>query len=172
MKMFERLMPLARREVLRKYVQFCIIGGTGVAVDMAIIWLLASPAILGWNLTLSKVLAAEVAIFSNFLWNDLWTFRDMVAGTDWSSRLIRLGKFNLICAAGIVISVLLLNLQVYGLKMNLYLANLCSIIVVSVWNFYMNLRFGWTQPVADKAQDQAALIVPLMCDGKSPENRN
>ena len=52
-------------------------------------------------------------------------------------------KFNLICLAGIVWSVLLLNVQVYWLTMNVYLANFISVVLVSVWNFALNLRFGW-----------------------------
>jgi len=49
----------------------------------------------------------------------------------------------LICLAGIGWSVLLLQAQVAGLGMNVYLANLISIVAVSVWNFGMNLKFGW-----------------------------
>jgi dolichol-phosphate mannosyltransferase len=111
---------------------------------MGIIYLLADSSTLRWNLTLSKVIAAEVAIVNNFFWNDLWTFRGLEAGpSDWAVRINRFGKFNLICVLGIVLSVLLLNLQVYWLHVNVYLANLVSIIVVSVWNFAMNLKFGW-----------------------------
>ena len=129
---------------LRRYSQFCVVGLSGLAVDMTIIWLLASPSRLGWNLTLSKVIAAEVAIFNNFLWNDLWTFRGLGAERSrWLPRLIRFGKFNLICVAGVACSVLLLNVQVYQMHMNVYLANFISIVVVSVWNFLMNLKFGW-----------------------------
>jgi len=128
----------------RRYAQFCIVGGGGIAVDMGFIWLLAGKNMLGWNLTLSKVVAAEVAIFNNFLWNDLWTFQGMGAERSrWLPRLIRFGKFNLICLAGIGFSVLLLNVQVYLLNVNVYLANFISIMLVSVWNFLMNLRFGW-----------------------------
>jgi len=111
-------------------------------VDMAVIWLLADPANLGWNLTLSKVLAAEAAIVNNFLWNDVWTFRGL-GGGGWRGRAARFAKFNLICLAGIGWSVLLLQAQVAGLGMNVYLANLISIVAVSVWNFGMNLKFGW-----------------------------
>lgn len=59
------------------------------------------------------------------------------------NRLARLVKFNLICLAGIGWSVLLLNVQVYGLGLNVYLANLIAIVLVSLWNFLLNLRFGW-----------------------------
>ena len=68
------------RRVAKRYAQFCFVGSSGVVVDMGLIWLLASPAMLGWNLTLSKVIAAEVAIFNNFFWNDVWTFRDLGSG--------------------------------------------------------------------------------------------
>src|SRR6266545_3155823 len=88
--------------LLRRYVKFCVVGGTGLVVDMGVIWWLASPGRLGWNLTVSKVIAAEVAILNNFLWNDLWTFRGLgVARYAWRERLFRLAKFNLICVAGI-----------------------------------------------------------------------
>ena len=134
--------------LLKRYTQFCIVGGTGVIVDMAILWLLASPFTLGWNLSLSKVIAAEAAIFNNFLWNDLWTFRGLTGERKTPRQgMIRFLKFNLICAVGIGLSVLLLNIQVYWLNMNVYLANFISIVLVSIWNFFMNLRFGWNAPV-------------------------
>ena len=133
--------------LLKRYARFCIVGGTGVLVDMGIIYFLASPCLLGWNLSLSKALAAEVAIINNFVWNDAWTFYGLAASRNLClERLARLGKFNLICAAGIGLSVLLLNAQVYRLNMNVYLANFISIVLVSIWNFFMNLRFGWNAP--------------------------
>jgi dolichol-phosphate mannosyltransferase len=139
-------MPLSLKSfggrLFRRYAQFCVVGGSGVAVDMGLIWLLADPRALGWNLTLSKVLAAEVAIVNNFLWNDVWTFRGCAAG-GWGPRRNRFVKFNLICSVGIVWSVLLLNLQVYGWHWNVYFSNFMAIVLVSVWNFWLNAKFGW-----------------------------
>ena len=133
--------------LLDRYARFCIVGGTGLVVDMGILWLLASAYMVGWNLSLSKVIAAEVAIINNFTWNDLWTFRGLAgSGNIRVERLARFAKFNLICVAGIALSVVLLNIQVYWLKINVYLANFISIVLVSVWNFFLNLRFGWNAP--------------------------
>src|SRR5439155_16100997 len=88
--------------------------------------------------------------FNNFVWNDIWTFRGLGAERgSWLERLIRFSKFNLICVAGIALSVLLLNVQVYWLHQDVYLANLISIVLVSVWNFSMNLRFGWHKSAAE-----------------------
>lgn len=135
------------RRMLKRYIKFCIVGGSGMMVDMFTIYLLVSTAFLGWNLTLGKVIAAEVAIVNNFIWNDVWTFRGLgAAQIGWRQRVGRFAKFNLICLAGIALSVLLLNLQVFILHLNLYLANFISIVLVSVWNFFLNMRFGWAIP--------------------------
>jgi len=128
-------------KLLNRYARFCVVGGTGLAVDMGIIWLLASPDWLAWNLSLSKVIAAEVAIINNFVWNDVWTFREL--GSGGKARFARFLRFNLICVAGIGLSVLLLNVQVYWLHLNVYLANFIAIVLVSLWNFFLNLKFGW-----------------------------
>jgi len=143
------------RRMLKRYIKFCIVGGSGMMVDMFTIYLLVSPAFLGWNLTLGKVIAAEIAIVNNFIWNDVWTFRGLgAAQIGWRQRGARFAKFNLICLAGIVLSVLLLNVQVFVLHLNIYLANFISIVLVSAWNFLLNLRFGWNSPATRTRRSQ------------------
>jgi dolichol-phosphate mannosyltransferase len=138
-------------QTLRRYIRFGVVGATGVAVDMAVLFLLSDPRMLALNLSLGKALAAETALVNNFVWNELWTFGDISgAQSHWRARLGRLGKFNLICLAGIGLSILLLNGQVRHLGMNIYLANLVAIVLVSVWNFSLNLKFSWITPVASK----------------------
>jgi len=131
--------------LLRRYFRFGVVGASGIAVDMATLFVLTDPRMLGLNLSLSKVLAAEIAILGNFIWNELWTFRDLAVDSLWAARMARFGKFNLICLAGIGLSVLLLNVQTRCFGMNMYLGNLLSILVVSLWNFGMNLKFGWSK---------------------------
>jgi dolichol-phosphate mannosyltransferase len=151
MKLATVLKDIGLRRLVRRYAQFCVVGGSGMVVDMLVIYLLASPTMLGWNLSLSKAIAAEVALVNNFVWNELWTFRGLNGGEDrLSERLRRLLKFNLICLAGIAWSVVLLNVQVYGLGVNVYLANLIAIVLVSVWNFYLNLRFAWKRAATSR----------------------
>lgn len=136
-------------QLVLRYGQFCAVGLTGVVVDMGVLHLLAGGAFLGLNLSLSKAVAAEVALLNNFVWNELWTFRGYGAG-GCRGRWLRLLKFNLICLSGIGLSVLLLNLQVKVLGWNLYVSNLSAIVVVSVWNFWLNWRFGWSSPKREK----------------------
>ena len=124
--------------------KFGVVGATGVAVDMAALYVLADPRMLHLNLSVGKALAAEVAIISNFVLNDCWTFRDLAqADASQIGRLARLGRFNLICLIGIGLSVFLLNVETRAFKINMYVGNLIAIVVVSIWNFGMNQRFGW-----------------------------
>ena len=60
-----------------RFLRFALVGASGVVVDMAMLFLLSDPRALGFGLTRSKVVAAELAIINNFLWNDAWTFRDL-----------------------------------------------------------------------------------------------
>ncbi len=139
-----RLSHIRQRFPAGRFLRFGLVGLTGVLVDMAVLYLMHTG--LGFPLTRSKIVAAEVAIINNFIWNDAWTFADVsMQQWGWSARLKRLLKFNLICLAGVVLNVLMLNL-IYNLVFGqrwAYLANLIAIAVVTVWNFWLNLKLSW-----------------------------
>jgi dolichol-phosphate mannosyltransferase len=127
-----------------RFVRFAVVGCSGVVVDMGLLFLLSDPSTLGWGLTRSKLIASELAILNNFIWNDSWTFRDISARqTSNTDRLRRFAKFQLICLAGLVLNTVLLNLQFNLLGMNRYVANAVAIVVVTAWNFWLNLKLSW-----------------------------
>jgi dolichol-phosphate mannosyltransferase len=127
-----------------RFARFAVVGLSGVVVDMGLLFLLSDPSMLGWGLTRSKLIAAQMAIINNFMWNDVWTFGDISrAQPQIGQRLRRLGKFQIICFAGLVLNTVLLNLQFNLLGMNRYLANAVAIAVVTGWNFWLNLRLSW-----------------------------
>lgn len=131
-------------QLAKRFARFGLVGGSGIFVDMGVFFLLADARMLKWDISLSKCIAAEVAILNNFIWNDVWTFRDLRGdASGLRDRLHRFLKFNLICLAGMAISVLVLNFQVRAFGINIYAANIVAILVASIWNFVMNLKFGW-----------------------------
>ncbi|MBD2427005.1 glycosyltransferase [Phormidium sp. FACHB-1136] len=139
-----RLSHLHQRFPWRRFLRFGLVGLSGVVVDMVILYLLHST--LGFPLTRSKIVAAEIAILNNFIWNDAWTFADVsLRQRGWSARFKRFLKFNLICLGGLVLNVLVLNL-IYNLIFGqrwAYLANLIAIGLVTIWNFWLNLKLSW-----------------------------
>jgi dolichol-phosphate mannosyltransferase len=141
-----RISRLKRRYQMpvTRFLRFALVGLSGVFVDMVMFYLLSDPSTLAWGLTRSKAIAAEVAIFNNFLWNDLWTFGDLSQQQrGWHPRLKRFLKFNIICLAGVVLNILILNFLFNSLGINRYFANLTAIALVTVWNFWINLKLGW-----------------------------
>jgi dolichol-phosphate mannosyltransferase len=148
-----RLYPQYLRHLIRlrlttpaavRFIRFALVGLSGVVVDMAVLFLLSDPRSLGLGLTRSKIIAAELAIANNFLWNDSWTFGDLVGGQQGVRlKLRRFIKFNIVCGVGVVLNVLLLNLQFNLLHINRYLANLIAIGVVTIWNYWFNLKLSW-----------------------------
>lgn len=144
---------------LVQFIKFCFVGGSGLGVDMAVLALLADPRFLGWNIILSKICAAETALVSNFIWNELWTFRQssslvrareqgVLSASLFHSRsraalFRRFAVFNGICGIGIALAVTFLHVFHHWLGWNLYLSNLVAILLVTCWNFGMNARFNW-----------------------------
>ncbi|NCO75766.1 MAG: glycosyltransferase [Cyanobacteria bacterium] len=129
---------------INRFIRFGVVGLSGVFVDMTFLYLLSDPSTLALPLTRSKIIAAELAIINNFLWNDAWTFKDISQKQPGKRQKIkRFIKFNLVCLAGLILNVLLLNFffNVFGL--NRYLANLLAIAFVTIWNYWLNLKLSW-----------------------------
>ena len=125
-----------------RFLRFGLVGFSGVFVDMGIFYLLRSITSLG--LTTSGVISAELAIVNNFLWNDVWTFADMSRKQPGKRQLlIRLFKFNLVCLVGLVFHISIMNLLFNFLGIDQYLAKLIAIIIVTLWNFWINLKLNW-----------------------------
>jgi dolichol-phosphate mannosyltransferase len=127
-----------------RFFKFCVVGGSGVLVDMAVLFLLSDPRMLGLGLTRSKLAAGEIAIFTNFLLNDLWTFGDSARlQPGGGARLRRFLGFNAICSAGLLLNVVILNLLFNFGHMNRYVANGVAILVVTAWNYWLNRKLNW-----------------------------
>ena len=116
-------------------VKFCVVGGSGVLVDMALLFLLSDPSMLGMGLTRSKLVAAEIAILSNFVLNDAWTFGAVSRSRPGlGPRVRRFLRFNAICTVGLLLNVAILNVLFNFFDMNRYAANAAAILAVTAWN--------------------------------------
>jgi dolichol-phosphate mannosyltransferase len=112
-----------------------------VFVDLGVFYLLRSQDL---GLTTSAGISGEVAIINNFLWNDFWTFADISSRQPGKrQRIERLVKFNIICLAGLVLNISIVNLFFNILHINEYVAKLIAIAAVTVWNFWINLKLSW-----------------------------
>jgi dolichol-phosphate mannosyltransferase len=125
-----------------RFLKFCVVGASGVVVDMGLLFLLSDPRMLGWGLTRSKFVAAQTAMVSNFLLNDTWTFGDVAQpGLRW--RLRRFIGFNIISSAGLLLNVTLLNVLFNFAHLDRYVANAIAIAAVTGWNYWFSRKLNW-----------------------------
>ena len=118
--------------------RFGLVGASGVAVNSAVLWALVAGAEL--PVLLASIMATEMAILSNFLLNDRWTFRAEAQRGQLVQRLLR---YNSVALGGMAITATMLSaLAVYG-RLHLLLANLFAVGAAMVWNYVVNSRWTW-----------------------------
>lgn len=154
-----------------RFLRFVTVGASGVLVDMGLLYLLSDPHMLNLGLSRSKIIAAESAILTNFILNDLWTFRVESAGHGgFRARIRRFLGFNAICGAGLLLNLVLLNLMFNLLHINRYVANLLAIVIVTGWNYWLNTKLNWAplQVGASAASADSPAEAPNGESGRSP----
>lgn len=125
------------RAHLARMARFGLVGGSGVLVNMGLLYLLVG--VLRVERHLAFVLATEAAILSNFALNDCWTFADAATSLSWLQRAAR---YNTIALGGLVISLgVFAGLTRVG--MHFMVANLFAIGAATVWNYVANARLTW-----------------------------
>ncbi len=159
----KRKIPLAQQFPIGRFLRFGVVGFSGLFVDIAVFYLLRE--LIGLPLYLSTALSIEAAIVNNFLWNDAWTFADLAQQQKgWRARIRRFYKFNLVCLIGAflqvgIMTLLLLVPLVNQLPVivaqvsaadwvdnaNEYFAKVVAIALVTLWNFWINLKLSWRQ---------------------------
>ncbi|MBN2186892.1 MAG: glycosyltransferase family 2 protein [Dehalococcoidia bacterium] len=125
---------------VRRFIKFCLVGSSGVLVNMGLLWLLTEVA--GLFYLASAAIAIGASIINNFVLNDSWTFRDRRT-PGMAARLMRFLKFNLVSAVGIGINMGILWSCTELLGVYYLLSNLFGIGAAMLWNFTANASWTW-----------------------------
>jgi putative flippase GtrA len=147
--------------VSARFAKFCAVGASGVAVNMGCLALLAD--VLGAQANLAAALSIEISINTNFLINELWTFRDRRTGSGGVAR--RWARFHAVSFVGAALQwsvFVALNAAVawsFGRDDSaglvaaiadppdvgrwMYVSQLAGIAVATLWNFTANFFWTW-----------------------------
>jgi dolichol-phosphate mannosyltransferase len=121
-----------------RFALFCLVGATGIGVHFAT--LTVGYDMLGMAFVWAQTLATSVAIGSNFVINNILTYRDRrLRGLTF---LTGLARFYLVSAAGLVSNIgvsdwLFVNAQKW------WVAGLAGAVVSVVWNYVAASLFVW-----------------------------
>ncbi|MEM2005987.1 MAG: glycosyltransferase family 2 protein [Zestosphaera sp.] len=138
---------LSRREILNyikqllmlmpDYYKFAVVGASGVAVN------LGTVALLEHVLTVPHVIASavgiEVSLTNNFVWNDLWTFRERRGG-GWVARYL---KYHLSTLAGNLAQYLASQAVYYTVLKVPVAAQAVGTVVGYVINYFLSRSYVW-----------------------------
>jgi dolichol-phosphate mannosyltransferase len=126
---------------LLRFLKFCLVGASGVGVNLGIFWLLTRWGGMRENDFLALAIAIEVSIITNFTLNEYITFRDR--RSPGASFFLRLLKFNAICIAGASIQAGVYALLHHVLGIYDLVSNLIGIIIAMLWNYLLNTWLTW-----------------------------
>ncbi len=133
---------MKRTGELARFVKFCLVGASGVGVNLGILWLLTD--IGGLFYLASAAISIEISIISNFLLNNFFTFADR-RKTGIVSLIKRLLRFNAISVAGIGINLSILWVLTHFVGLYYLLSNFCGIVAATIWNYLANNWWTWAK---------------------------
>jgi dolichol-phosphate mannosyltransferase len=131
-----------RARQFQQMIRFGAVGAGGTLVNSVALWLLVRQA--GLAVAPASLLATELAIIHNFLLNDRWTFRAQARQRTWPRRLLR---FNGVSLGGLCITVGVVFSATTMAHLPLIPANLLASGVVMIWNYLINSRWTWREPI-------------------------
>jgi dolichol-phosphate mannosyltransferase len=130
---------LTNDAVSARFLLFCLVGLTGIAVHLSILRVLLALAL---SFGAAQALATVGAIGWNFVLNNLFTYRDQrLTGWHFLTGLIR---FQVICAIGAVSNVGIAT-WIYDYDSVWWIAGLGGAAIGTVWNFVVSAAFVWRQ---------------------------
>jgi dolichol-phosphate mannosyltransferase len=125
--------PRAKPRARAAFVRFAIVGAVGTLVNLAVLHLLHLE--LGLGFTRSSAVATEIAIISNYVGNELWTFHHRRLSL---RRLVQCNVGALVSLLVTVATATLAKEVVHPL-----LAQLLGIGLGSGLNFLIDFRWVW-----------------------------
>jgi dolichol-phosphate mannosyltransferase len=137
----------------RRFIKFCVVGASGVPVNLLFTWLAHSILFVGltgqWRNASAYLLGIAVSILTNFLLNDVWTWgdRDKNHGSFWS----RLARFYIVCSLASVLQFGAAMALSSWAGLHYLVAQLIGIVLATGVNFAVNNL--WTFRARRKAAD-------------------
>jgi len=126
---------------LLRWCKFNFVGGIGIAVQFATLFLLKS--LLHFNYLAATALAVEAAVVHNFVWHEQFTWVDRIKPDrirpSWRGSVSRFLRFNLANGAvSILGNLALMRVMVGEGHMNYLVANAIAITLCSLANFLVS----------------------------------
>lgn len=120
------------------FVRFCMVGALGFLINFLLLTLLYK--VLHSPLFIAQLIAAEVALFSNFLFHHHWTYKASKVRKTMTKLIV---QFHLTSWVAIVGSALIVSFCVHSLHLTYIVALVISSASALLWNFAWSKFVIW-----------------------------
>ena len=121
-----------------RFVLFCLVGLSGVAVHMVSLYAQHTMTVSSFNT--QQGIATFITIAWNFIFNNAFTYRDQrLTGWEFAKGLL---EFELICAVGAISNVGIASL-IYSDNNLWWIAGLGGALMGAVWTYAVSAAFVW-----------------------------
>ncbi len=135
--LFKMILRLRKKEI-KTFMKYCLVGFFGIFVNEGVLYTLTEQG--GLYYLLSGIISIELSIIFNFIFNDLWTFKNRRDGN--GSYINRMFKFNITRIFTALINFLFLfGLTTTGI--NYLVSNFIGIIIAMFLGFKLSTKWVW-----------------------------
>jgi dolichol-phosphate mannosyltransferase len=137
----------------RRFFAFCLVGLSGVVVNVAFLSLFVY--LFHMREIPASVLASIIAMVNNYFWNDRITWRDRLRSS--KASVFRLPMFFVISAVGIAITTLVMD-GIHRIGVPILQSQCAGILVATWWSYTANNRWTWRQAKNPLHQSQTITV--------------
>ena len=134
---------LACPSLIARLGKFLSVGASGSAINLIIFWLLTAR--LEINYLVASATAFEVAMCSNYAWNNAWTFADRRRSS--FAHVRGLVSYQIVAMGALAINLIVLQVLHGLLGLNALIANVLAIGAGAGWNFTLSVFWTWRATV-------------------------
>ena len=120
--------------------KFAVVGVSGAGVNTFFLWCFTE--VVRIHYMISSPMAVELAVISNFLFNNFWTFRGADSPASFRTRMLR---FHITSAGGFVINYTFLVGLTELAGLHYLVSNMIGILAAFLWNYVVNVKWTWGQ---------------------------
>ena len=127
---------------MKDFIKYSLVGLSGVFVNLGVYTALTRN--LGFSEILAPLISIEVALISNFIFNNFWTFGKRQQKSRIRQRFF---KFHLASGLAALLNYLIFLMLFLGLGVYDIFANLIGIAIAAIANYLINSNWTWRREV-------------------------
>lgn len=120
------------------FIRFCLVGGTGFIINLLLLQLFYT--VLNIPILLSQLVAAEIALFSNFSLHHHWTYKNNKVKKSFGTLLI---QFHATTWPAILGSSVMVTIGVNIVHLNTMNSLVVSSLIALLWNYFWSKYVIW-----------------------------